>query len=86
MSTRAELYGSTGFRLAGALRAGFVAVTVAGGVAAIATGGADWSALPLVVGATGALAAQLTVGILGYRRAMRREWPKVGPVSDDEDW
>ena len=32
-----------------------------------------------------AIVAQLVVGIAGYRRAMRREWPKVPPLADD-DW
>jgi hypothetical protein len=32
------------------------------------------------------LAVHLGVSILEYRRIMRREWPKVEPLTDDDDW
>lgn len=35
---------------------------------------------------TALIALHLAVGIWGYRRVMRREWPKVEPLADDDDW
>jgi hypothetical protein len=32
------------------------------------------------------LAVHLVVSIFEYRRLMRREWPKVEPITDDDDW
>jgi hypothetical protein len=32
------------------------------------------------------LAVHLVVSIVNYRRVMRREWPKVEPIADDDDW
>jgi hypothetical protein len=31
------------------------------------------------------IAWHLTVGVYGYRRVMRHEWPHVAPLTDD-DW
>ena len=28
----------------------------------------------------------LLVGLTEYRRTMRRPWPKVPPLDDDDDW
>ncbi len=40
----------------------------------------------LVVGAlVGTLAVHIAVALLNYRHVMRREWPKVEPL-DDDDW
>lgn len=40
----------------------------------------------LVVASAGALvAAQVTIAFLHYRRTMRRTWPKVEPLPDDDD-
>ena len=86
MTSRAELYAAPVFRVAGALRTVFGGIAVGGGVAAVATGGADWSAIPLLAGAAGALVAQLVIGMLGYRRAFDHDWPQVEPVTDDDDW
>jgi hypothetical protein len=30
--------------------------------------------------------ANLAVGILAYRAVMNRPWPKVRPLTDDDDW
>ena len=32
------------------------------------------------------LAIHLLVSVLAYRQVMRREWPKVAPLTDDDDW
>jgi hypothetical protein len=32
------------------------------------------------------LAVHLVVSIVAYRRIMGREWPKVEPITDDDDW
>ena len=40
----------------------------------------------LVVGGLGGLfAGHIAIGAVAYRRTMRRPWPKVEPVPDD-DW
>jgi hypothetical protein len=39
-----------------------------------------------LVGFVATLAVHLTVAVVNYRRAMRREWPKVAPLEDDDDW
>jgi hypothetical protein len=41
--------------------------------------------LLIVVGMAGYFLTQLTVSIVGYRQTMRRPWPKVPPVEDDDD-
>ena len=28
----------------------------------------------------------LVVGLVEYRRTMRRAWPEVAPLDDDDDW
>jgi hypothetical protein len=40
----------------------------------------------VLVGLLTTLAVHLAVSILEYRRIMRREWPKVAPLVDDDDW
>jgi len=32
------------------------------------------------------LACDLGLGVLSYRSTMRRPWPKVAPIVDDDDW
>lgn len=32
------------------------------------------------------LAVHLALGTIGYRSLMEREWPKVRPLEDDDDW
>jgi hypothetical protein len=41
--------------------------------------------LLILAGAIGIIVARVTAGVLGYRRTMRRPWPKVPPVKDDDD-
>ena len=47
----------------------------------------DAGAGAILVGvAAGALvAAQITIALIHYRRTMRRPWPAVEPLSDDDD-
>jgi hypothetical protein len=44
---------------------------------------------PAVYAALGAFAVALTLhvlaGVIEYRRTMRRPWPKVAPLVDDDD-
>jgi uncharacterized membrane protein len=41
----------------------------------------------VVVGALLAtLVVHIAVALINYRHVMRREWPKVEPLDDDEDW
>ena len=43
--------------------------------------------LLILVGVVGMFATRLVVGVVGYRQTMRRPWPKVPPVEDeDDDW
>jgi putative effector of murein hydrolase LrgA (UPF0299 family) len=45
------------------------------------------AAVFLVLAALAAtLAVHLVVSIVAYRRIMGREWPKVEPITDDDDW
>jgi len=34
----------------------------------------------------GLLGGHLLVGLAGYRRVMSRPWPRVEPISRDDDW
>jgi hypothetical protein len=34
----------------------------------------------------GLFLTHLTVGVVGYRQTMRRPWPKVPPLEDDDEW
>jgi hypothetical protein len=43
-------------------------------------------AVILLVVAGLVVVASLTRGIKQYRSTMSREWPKVEPRDDDEDW
>jgi len=84
MTAPDELYGdSIVIRIANASRSLFVLLALAGAVAA-ATSSDRAAATFLIVGFVGLIVAQLVVGIAGYRRAMRAEWPKVDPIDDDE--
>jgi membrane protein DedA with SNARE-associated domain len=55
-----------------------------GAVAAIT--GASWGIVLLLVGLAGVVGTHVLVGIRAYRRVMRRPWPKVKPLEDDDDW
>jgi hypothetical protein len=39
----------------------------------------------MLAGVIGLFATRLGVGIVSYRQTMRRPWPKVPPVEDDDD-
>jgi hypothetical protein len=39
----------------------------------------------MLAGVVAYFGMHLLVGIVGYRQTMRRPWPKVPPVEDDED-
>ena len=65
-----------------ALLVGDVAL-VAGALVAITTG-ATFAAVVLLA-VVGRLGIDLAVGIAGYRRVMRRRWPRVEPLPDDDD-
>ncbi|MBA2614693.1 MAG: hypothetical protein H0U90_02775 [Actinobacteria bacterium] len=84
MATKEELYSTPAIRLASATRPAFVLIAVVGAVVGVT---ADWQpgAILMIGGVAGALVAQLVVGIVAYRRAMRTPWPDVPPVVDD-DW
>jgi hypothetical protein len=34
----------------------------------------------------GTIAGHLLIGVSEYRRIMRRPWPKVPPLDDEDDW
>ena len=42
-------------------------------------------ALLLLAGVLGTSAARLAAIVIGYRQTMRRPWPKVRPLEDDDD-
>jgi hypothetical protein len=42
------------------------------------------AAVVMLTGLLGSIATHLLVGVVGYRRVMAREWPKVEPIDDDE--
>jgi hypothetical protein len=71
-------------RLVGAADSLFTLLILVGALAAIA----GW--LPgiylALAGFFGYLADHLIVGVAGYREVMRRPWPKVRPLDDDDDW
>jgi hypothetical protein len=39
-----------------------------------------------LAGFVATVAVHLSVAVVNYRRVMRREWPKVEPLDDDDDW
>jgi hypothetical protein len=40
----------------------------------------------MLAGVCGNVAGHLLMGITEYRRVMRRPWPKVRPLEDDDEW
>jgi hypothetical protein len=40
----------------------------------------------MLAGVIGFVAGHLIMGVTEYRRIMRRPWPKVRPLEDDDDW
>jgi hypothetical protein len=39
----------------------------------------------MLAGVLGLFVTRLAASVVGYRRTMRRPWPKVPPVEDDDD-
>jgi hypothetical protein len=39
----------------------------------------------MLAGVSGFVAGHLIMGLTEYRRIMRRPWPKVSPLDDDDD-
>ena len=40
----------------------------------------------LITAVLGYIATHLLIGVTEYRRVMRRAWPKVSPLEDDDEW
>ena len=40
----------------------------------------------MVTALLGLVGGHLVMGITEYRRVMRRPWPQVAPLDDDDDW
>jgi hypothetical protein len=34
----------------------------------------------------GSISCHLVIGVAAYRSVMKRPWPKVAPLDDDDDW
>jgi hypothetical protein len=70
---------------------GFAALVI-GGAAGIVAGLAIGllalriAAVLMVTGIVGMFLTRLIAGIVVYRQTMRRPWPKVPPIEDDDDW
>jgi hypothetical protein len=65
-------------------REALVALIVVGVVIAFFDGGVG--AAVIAVAAAALVAAQVAISFVHYRRVMRRPWPAVEPVADDDDW
>jgi hypothetical protein len=39
----------------------------------------------MLAGAIGMFGTRLVVGVIEYRRTMRRPWPRVPPIEEDDD-
>jgi hypothetical protein len=44
------------------------------------------SAYFMITALLGYIVMHLLMGITEYRRVMRRPWPQVPPIDDDDDW
>jgi hypothetical protein len=75
-SARARASGSA----VGVLLAGVMLVGVL-----IAFSGATWGIVLTIAGLAMVFALDLVIGIRSYRWVMRRPWPRVQPVEDDDD-
>ena len=84
MTPPEELYRGRGFRLARSFEMLLLPLVPIGLVLVIA-GTAVLGVVLFAIGTIGATLIHFWVGLAGYRRAMRAEWPKVEPLSDD-DW
>jgi hypothetical protein len=40
----------------------------------------------MLAGVCGMIGGHLVVGVVEYRRTMRRPWPAVSPLDDEDDW
>jgi hypothetical protein len=82
MTAPDELYATPTIRAGTSARTIFSALLVAGALTAF-----FWrpGVILLLTGVGGVFAAQLVVGAAAYRTAMRRPWPAVRPLDDDED-
>ena len=40
----------------------------------------------MITGLLGDIVGHLLIGITEYRRVMRRPWPQVAPLDDDDEW
>jgi hypothetical protein len=40
----------------------------------------------MLAGAVGMFGTRLVVGVIEYRRTMRRPWPRVPPIEEDDEW
>ncbi len=40
----------------------------------------------MLTAVVGSISCHLVIGITSYRSVMRRPWPKVAPLDDDDDW
>jgi len=51
-------------------------------------GGFFWHPAAFIAlgGLIGRLVMHHVIGIVAYRRSMRRPWPHVAPLNDDDDW
>jgi hypothetical protein len=70
-------------RLWNVTREALVALMVVGVVIAFFDGGVGAAVIAVAAGVL--VAAQVTISLVHYRRVMRRPWPAVQPVADDDD-
>jgi hypothetical protein len=75
-SARARVIGST----LGGIFTGLILVGVL-----IALLGATWGIVLTLAGLFAYFLLNIAVGIIGYRGLIRRSWPKVPPIEDDDD-
>jgi hypothetical protein len=57
---------------------------IVGGIV-IAVLGPNWGIILTVGGVFAYFLLNLVVGVVGYRSVMRRPWPRVKPLEDDDD-
>lgn len=60
------------------------ALVVSGAFATVFVGRAG--AAVMLAGLLAALMIHLAIGVIAYRRVMAREWPKVAPLDEDDEW
>ena len=61
-------------------------VLVYGGVFAGLAFQSRTAAYAALAGFLATVSVHVIVSVVYYRRVMAREWPKVEPLDDDEDW